>query len=56
MSKQGVEHLTDALQEKIDYFRREYDLTYAETIGVLAILQMSLFAETVEEDDTEETP
>ncbi len=55
MSREGVEHLSDALQEKIDYFRKEYTLTYAEVLGVLAIIQTIMCQEAIEEGDNPES-
>jgi len=52
MSQEGVEHLCGALDDKINYFRQEYDLTYAEVIGVLEIIKAILLQEAIEEEDS----
>jgi hypothetical protein len=42
---ENTEHFIEAVQERIDYFRKEYHLTYAEAIGALEIIKMSLYEE-----------
>jgi len=46
---ESTARLIDALQLKIDYFRREYDLTYGEVIGALECLKLNLWDEVCEE-------
>jgi len=41
------------INNRIDYFRQEYDISYVQIIGSLAVLQASLFAELSEDDDDE---
>jgi hypothetical protein len=52
--KQCVSHFQTELRALIDVYRREYTLSYAETIGVLHIQAAELTAELLEnqkEDD-----
>ena len=37
--------LCEALHEKLDYFRMEYDMSYAEVLGTLRILEEDLLME-----------
>lgn len=39
------------VRQRIDYFRDEFDLTYAEAIGCLDILKQELLKEATEDDD-----
>lgn len=41
----------DDLRSRIDYFRAEFDLTYAAAIGCLEIVKQELVTETMEDDD-----
>ena len=52
MSKEAIDRLTEDITDRIDYYRQEYDLTYAETIGILAMIQMDLYTEI--KDDAED--
>lgn len=45
MSKEGVEALGDYIEAKIDYFRKEYDMTYAEVVGVLECIKHAILNE-----------
>lgn len=47
----NIEHFVEAIQERIDYFRKEYQLTYAETIGALEMIKLGLWDEAKEEMD-----
>ena len=38
-----IEQLIEVIEKNIDYFRMEYELTYAETIGALEIIKMNLW-------------
>ena len=42
---QNIDQFHDAIMEKIDYFRKEYSMTYAEVIGTLFIIALELFEE-----------
>lgn len=53
---QSVNHLSEEITKVVDYFRLEYELSYAEIIGTLAIIQSELenelqFGVMEEEDD-----
>jgi len=55
-SMQSVNHLSEEITKVVDYFRLEYELSYAEIIGTLAIIQSELenelqFGVMEEEDD-----
>ncbi len=41
--RQGL--LAQELERVIDYFRNEYDLTYADAVGVISILHFELCQE-----------
>lgn len=47
----AVDHLGDELDRLIDRFRNEYDMTYAEAVGVL---QMKIHALCREDEESEE--
>ena len=49
------EAFEDEGRKLVAYFRREFNLTYCEAIGVLEILKGELIAEALEEDDEETT-
>jgi len=51
--KADIDALTNDLKARIDYWRKEAELTYAETIGVLEILKMDMYAEASEQADDE---
>jgi hypothetical protein len=46
--------LRDALLKTLSYFRREYEVTYAEAIGVLEIVKNMLIDELYEDEDEED--
>lgn len=50
MSKR-VEQFSDEIRKVIDYFRVEYNLSYAEAIGVIELAKMWLCLEAFEEDN-----
>jgi len=51
----AVEHLTIELTKTINYFRLEYNLSYAEIVGTLEILKSELSLEAIESgEDTYE--
>jgi len=52
MSKEAINRLSDALVAKIDYFRKEYNLTYGEVIGILECIKLSMWNETNEDEET----
>lgn len=45
---EDINHLVEVINENINYFRQEYKLSYAETIGALEIIKMDLFNEAKE--------
>lgn len=51
--KADIDALTNDLKSRIDYWRKEAELTYAEVIGVLEILKIDIYTEAVEQADDE---
>lgn len=51
---QGVEHLSNEIDRMIDRFRQEYDMSYAETVGVLQMKIHLLCCEAADRDDEAE--
>lgn len=49
-----VVHFLTELEKLIDRFRAEYDLTYAEAVGCLEIVQQALIVEMRETHDEDE--
>lgn len=43
--KQPIEQLIEDLNSRIDYWRKEASLSYAETIGALEIIKADLIEE-----------
>lgn len=43
----GTDRLREEFEEKIDYFRKEYEISYAEVIGVLRIVARGIEDEMV---------
>ena len=53
MSDEGQQRLADALQQSLDYHAREYELTYAEIIGVLQLIMFNLMCDACSPDPDE---
>jgi len=51
MSEKYSTRLYETIMKTLDYFRKEYNLTYAEVIGVIEIIKHTVILETYEEDD-----
>lgn len=49
---ESIVRFVEDINNKINYYRKEYLLTYAEVIGVLEIIQMSLYEEAKEDDES----
>jgi len=49
-----TDHFAKELDRLVERFRQEYDLEYAQVIGVLAIKTHLLIAEALEEEDGDE--
>jgi len=47
-----VNQITHHIWKAIDYVRQEYDITYAEIIGILEIVQQDIYNIGVEDEDT----
>lgn len=46
-----VEQLIKDIQSRIDYWRKEASLTYAETIGAIEIIKADIVKEMQEQED-----
>lgn len=53
-SHEGSNRLIEAFHQKIDYFRKEYDISYAELIGVLRIVSREVEDELLEVERAEQ--
>ena len=51
MKPKPVDQLIQDVQNRIDYWRKEASLTYAETIGSLEIIKADLIIEMQEQQD-----
>lgn len=49
--KLPVDQLIEDIQNRIDYWRKEASLTYAETIGAVEIIKSDLIKEMQEQGD-----
>lgn len=47
MSKQSVHHFTDEITKLIEYFAVEYDMSYAEIVGSLQLIMLSIANEAI---------
>jgi len=45
MSKDSTEKFFQKVQEDIEYFRKEFDLTYAELLGALELIKADIIKE-----------
>jgi len=54
MSKDGTNRLQELVTKAVDYCRGEYDMSYAETYGVLFVIMMNLNAEFQGEENEDE--
>ena len=55
MSKQDhIQEFQDEIYRKVDYFRYEFNVSYAEIIGVLEVIKTSLVNELLDEEDEDE--
>ena len=53
MSAETTEKFISDIRSRIDYFRDEFNITYAEAIGSLDILKYELLDECMEEKEPE---
>lgn len=51
MSKKGIEALSESIEDRIDYFRKEFDMTYGEVVGVLEFIKFSMLRESFEDKE-----
>lgn len=54
MTARAAHAFSRQLKSQIDYFRREYELTYAEAIGVMWLVQWDLAEELASDEDDED--
>ena len=54
MTQESVDAFVDEITNRLEYFRQEFDLTYAESVGALEILKQALILEAFEVDDIDE--
>lgn len=47
MSKQSVHNFTDEITKVIEYFAVEYDISYAEIVGALQIIMITIANEAI---------
>jgi len=52
-SSRACQHFEIELNSLVDRFRDEYELTYAEAVGILEIVKLSLVVEFTNESDDE---
>ena len=48
-----IDVLRQELEKIIEYFSREYELSYAEIIGVVEVIKQNLYHEMIEVDEDE---
>lgn len=54
MSIESMKKFTGAVEDLIDYYAREFDITYTEVAGVLQMVIMDLHAESWLKDKEED--
>ncbi len=54
--KNTVEAFISELDRKIEYFRQEFDLTYAEAVGCLELVKHRLIREVFDADEPDDEP
>lgn len=54
MSREAASKLYNALSDNIDYFRQEFEINYAELIGVLEMLKLAIYAHEIEDIDEDD--
>ena len=50
MSAESTSKFIGEIRGRVEYFRDEFDITYAEAVGVLDIVKHELLAEVLDED------
>lgn len=53
-SRQKQSELANKLEQVLDYFREEYDMTYAEVCGVLGLIKTDLELECIRAGESAE--
>lgn len=51
MSKEGTDALSEAIEDKIDYFRKEFEMTYGEVVGVLEFIKFNMLQESCQDEE-----
>ncbi len=54
MHSETADKFESDIRERIEYFRKEFDLSYREAIGVLEIVKFELLSEMLDDDDEAE--
>ncbi len=54
MSEETTDRFQGEIEKVVDYFRHEYDISYAETVGVLEVVKIGLVVELAVPDDEDE--
>jgi len=54
MSSDGQRQLGEAIQRTINYHAREFDLSYAEILGVLYLISFQLACDACSDGDSDE--
>lgn len=56
MSEQACNYLDEQIERAIDYCRQEYQISYAEVIGVLQVKVIQISQEAMDYADDEDQP
>jgi len=51
MSQDAVNRLGEDIDDRIDYYRQEYEMTYAEIIGLLEMCKLDMYMEALESEE-----
>jgi len=54
MSKKGTDFLVEQTQKAVDYCRKEFNMTYAETVGALMFVISDVVVEGREKEEEED--
>ena len=53
MGKRSVEEFVVRVERELDYFRQEWEISYAEVIGALEIVKQRMISELMELEEEE---
>lgn len=54
MGAKAQDHLLERFHNVIDYFRKEYDITYIEVLGAIAVMRRGIEDEVMEQSEASE--